>query len=178
MRDDVGDFVEILGAQGHARVPQVGDPGDGSVEVLFGELRGQEQERGADGGHEVHLVGEPDAGVVAQDLDGFVEPAGEVEGIPLGEILAQRVEVDDAVFDQRAVHGDVRVEVDARAPFVLDVRDGGGAEPPEGGVVVAVLGEVEGVPVLGVGDAEDEVDHFAATALDFGYGRVCMWVQG
>lgn len=166
MRDDVGDLVEVLGAQGHARVPQVGDPGDGSVEVLFGELRGKEEQGGADGGHEVHLVGEPDAGVVAQDLDGFVEPAGEVEGVPLGKVLAQRVEVDDAVFDQCAVDRDVGVEVDACAPFVLDVGDGGGAEAAEGGVVVAMLGEVEGVPVLGVGDAEDEVDHFAAAALD------------
>ena len=58
------------------------------------------------------------------------------------------------------------------------MRDGGGAEAAEGGVVVAMLGEVEGVPVLGVGDAEDEVDHFAAAALDLGYCRVCMWVQG
>ena len=88
MRDDVGDLVEIFGAQGHARVPQVGDPGDGSVEVLFGECGRQEEQGGADGGHEVDLVGEPDAGVVAQDLDGFVETAGEVEGIPLGEIFA------------------------------------------------------------------------------------------
>ena len=74
--DDVGYLVEILGAQGHARVAQVGDPGDGLVEVLLGELRGEKQKRGADGGHEVDLVGETDAGVVAQDLDGFVETAG------------------------------------------------------------------------------------------------------
>lgn len=164
--DDVGDFIEVLGSQGHARVAQVGDPADGFVEVPFGELRGEKQKRGADGGHEVDLVGEPDAGVIAEDLDGFVESAGQVEGVPLGEILAQRVEVDDAVFDQGAVHGDVGVEVDARAPFVLDVGDGGGAETAEGGIVVAMLGEVQGVPVLGVGDAEDEVNHFAAAALD------------
>ena len=85
----------------------------------------------------------------------------------MGEIFAQRVQVDDAVFDQGAIHGDVGVEVDARAPFVLDVGDGGGAQTAKGGIVIAILGEVQGVPVLGIGYAEDEVNHFAAAALDF-----------
>lgn len=123
--DDVGDLVEIFGSESHARVAEVGNPADGLVEVLFRELGREKEERGADSGHEIHLVGKPDTRVIAEDFDGFVETAGEVEGVPLGEVFAQRVEVDDAVLDQGAIHGDIGIEVDASAPFVLDVRDCG-----------------------------------------------------
>ena len=117
------------------------------------------------------MVCEADGRVVAEDFDGFLQAAGEVEGGPVVEVCGEGGEVHDAVFDHDAVDGDVGVEVDARAEGVLDCRDRGGAvgEVAQGGVVVWMLGEVERVPVLRVADAEDEVDDFRAAFLPFFY---------
>ena len=113
MFDDIGDFARVVASYTHARVAHVGEAGDGGVEVVLGEVLGEHQEGSADGGDEVDLVGEADGGVVAQDLDWFLQTASDVHGVPFGEVFAEGVEVDDAVFDEDAVDGDVGVEVDA-----------------------------------------------------------------
>ena len=90
------------------------------------------------------MVRQADPGVVAQDFDWFLQPAGEVEGAPVAEVAAEGVEVYDAVFDHYAVDGDVGVEVDAGPEGVLDAADCGRAvgEVLEEGVMAGVLGEV------------------------------------
>ena len=120
MRHDVLHLVRVLGREGHARVAHVGDAGDGGVQVRLGEGGGEEQEGSAHGGEEVDLVGEAYARVVAEDLDGLLKASGEIEGIPLGEVSAEGIEVDDAVFDQGTVHRHVRVKVHACAPVILN----------------------------------------------------------
>ena len=162
--DDVVHLALVLGGQHHARVAEVAEAGDGAVEVGLGEVGRQEEHGGADGGDEVALIGEADLRVVAQDLDGLLEPPGQIEVIPRRQVLNQVVDAGDAVLDQHAIYLDIRVEVDAGTPF-LDPRDCAGAQGRDGGVVVAVLLHVDGVPVLGVRDAEDEVDHLGRAAL-------------
>ena len=38
--------------------------------------------------------------MVADDFDGLMQAAGEVEGVPGGEVAGQGVDVDDAVFNE------------------------------------------------------------------------------
>jgi len=118
------------------------------------------------------LVREADAWIVAEDFDGFVEAAGEVEGAPFRQVGGEGVEVHDAIFDHDAIEGDVGVEVDASTEVILEVRDRGAAvrQVAQEGIVVRVLGEVEAVPVLRVADAEDEVDDFGPAFLPFFHG--------
>lgn len=67
-RDDVADLVRVL-TDFHAEVAAVGEAGDLLEELDLGEGLGEEEERGAEGGGEVDLVGEADAGVVGEDAD-------------------------------------------------------------------------------------------------------------
>ena len=86
---------------------------------MFGKVRGEEEEGGADGRDEVYLVGESNAGVVAEDFNGFLEAAGKVESVPFREILTEGVDVDNAVFYQRSIDSDVWVEVYSSTDGVL-----------------------------------------------------------
>ena len=145
--DDIADFSPVLaraeaGDVEHARVAEVGEAGYALVEFAFGEVLRQHEQRRTQGGEEVDLVREADAGVVPQDFDGFLQAPRQVEGGPFGEVGAEGGEVYHAVFDQHAGDGDVGVEVDARAEGVLDAADGAGVEGEvaEEGVVVGVLG--------------------------------------
>lgn len=120
---DVDHFARVFGWEGHARVAEIGDAGDGGVEVLFGEVGGKEEEGSADGGEEVNLVGDTDAGVVAEDFDGLLEAAGKIQGVPFAEVTAQGVEIDDTIFNKSAVYGDEWVEVDSRPERILHSAD-------------------------------------------------------
>lgn len=169
--DDVGNLVGVFGAEGHAWVSQVGDARNGFVELVFGECFRKEQEGTAESGKKVVLVCEPDGGVVTEDLDGFVEASGEIKSFPIGEISFEGVDVDDAVFDDDSVDVDVGIEVNTRAHVVLDVGYCCTAEFAHEGVVVGMLVEVERVEVLGVGYAEDEVNHGFLCAVASALGK-------
>ena len=133
----------MFGAELHARIAKVGYGGDGGEEFGFGKLLIQEQKARSQGGDEVDLVGQPDARVVSEDLDGLVQAAGEVERLPFRQVGADCVEICDAVFNQRAVDRDIRIKVDACAPLVLYSRHDAGAERAERRVMVPVLAEIE-----------------------------------
>jgi hypothetical protein len=60
----------------------------------------------------------------------------------------------------------------------LDEGHGAGAEAGQGRVVVSVLLHVERVPVLGMGDAEDEVDHLGGAVLGALHGERGLGVDG
>lgn len=83
----------------HPRVAGVADVADCRVELLFCEGFWEEEERGPQGREEIELVCVADFRVVSEDLDGFVEPTRQVEGIPVCKIAVESGEVDDAVFD-------------------------------------------------------------------------------
>lgn len=178
--DDVADFAHVFAAEGHTWVAHVGEGGDLFVELAFGETLGKHEHGGAHGGHEVNLVGETDAGVVAEDLDGLLEAASDVERVPFREVAADGIEVDDAILDHGAVDGDVWVEVDAGAPGILNLGHRVGAEEAQGGVVLGVLLHVDRVPVLGIGYTKDEVDDLTAAFLPFPdcFGRMRMRREG
>jgi hypothetical protein len=67
-RNDVSNLVRVL-ADFHSEVAAVREAGDLFEELDFGEGFGEEEEGGAKGGGEVHLVREADAGVVVKDAD-------------------------------------------------------------------------------------------------------------
>ena len=110
----------------HAGIAHVGQSRYALVQLAFREGFWQHEQRYAEGGEQIDLVRETDAGVVAEDFDGFLQAAGEVEGLPVAEVGGEGVEIHDAVFDHHAVEGDVGVEVHARAEVILDAGDGGG----------------------------------------------------
>lgn len=78
MRDDVLDLVLVFGREGHAEVAEVGYPGNGAVEFLLCEGGWKKEQGGTDGGEEIDLVGETDTWIVTEDLDGFLEAAGDI----------------------------------------------------------------------------------------------------
>jgi len=91
----------------------------------------------------------------------------------------ERGQVDDAIFYEGTIDGDIGVEVCAGAVCILDVRDDAGAERAEGGVVVAVAVEVQGVEVLRELCCEYEVDHLPSPFLPFQdcFGWVRVWAH-
>ncbi len=119
--------------------------------------------------------------MVAENFDGFLEAAGEVEGVPVVEVGVDGVEVDDTIFDHHAIDSDVWVEVHASSKTILNPGDGCRAVRQifQTGVVVRMLGQIQRVPVLGMADTKDEVNHFGATFLPVldGFWRVRMWTQ-
>src|SRR5271163_1709166 len=96
-----------------------------------------------------------------------MQAAGEVKRVPLREIAAKSVKAHHAVLDESTVHRDVGIEVAACTKGVLDFGDGVGTKGADSGVVIAMLLEVDGVPVLGVRNTEDEIDHFGVSFLHF-----------
>ena len=88
LADDVADLAAVLGGQEHAHVARVRESGDALEELALGKLLGEREERGADCGCEVDLLGEADAGIVLDDSDGFMHPPREIEGLPVKEVGA------------------------------------------------------------------------------------------
>lgn len=119
------------------------------------------------------LVRQSHPGVVSKNLDGFLKATGEVKAVPRRKIVDKVIDTGNAVFNQHTVHLDKRVKVYTSTP-VLNARDKSGAQRGNAGVMVAVLLHVDGVPVLGMGDTKDEVEHLGSSPLRLyqGLGRV------
>ena len=123
------------------------------------------------------MIRKTDTGIVPQNLDRFVKTTCKVECSPLRQIVTDRVEVDDTIFDERAIDGDVRVKVDASTESILYLRHNIATHGPEKRVMVSVLLKVQGVPVLRIRNPKDEVDDFALAALDILHSFRRLWVD-
>lgn len=88
--------------------------------------------------------------MIPQDLDRFLQSASEVQSVPLAQVSAESVQVNNTILDQGTINRDIRIEVDARSPAVLDLGHHIGPHRSKRGIVVTVLVEVERMPMLAV----------------------------
>lgn len=102
--------------------------------------------------------------MIAKDLDGLLQTAGEIQAIPGRQVVHEVVDACDAVLDKDAVHFNIGVKVYTSTP-VLDSGDEPRPQRCDSRVVVPVLLHVDGMPVLRVRDTKDEVNHLRRTLL-------------
>ena len=100
LSDDVPDFASVFGGEFHTQVAGVAESCYSFEQLGFGKGFGKSKECGPDGGGEVHLLGEPDSGIVLDDSDRFVHTSSKVESVPIQKVGTEVVYCSDAVFDR------------------------------------------------------------------------------
>lgn len=57
--------------------------------------------------------------MIPEDLDGLLQSSREVHSVPVTEIFAECVQVNDTILDQSSIDSDIGVKIDPSTKFVL-----------------------------------------------------------